>query len=84
VVSVPCFELFEKQPHAYKQSLIGDAPIKIAVEAGLHQGWERFIGTDGFFIGMSSFGASAPIEALYEYFGITAEMIVRTVKDKKG
>jgi len=84
VVSVPCFELFEKQPAAYKQNLIGSAPIKIAVEAGLQQGWERFIGSEGIFIGMSGFGASAPIEALYEYFGITAEAIVAAVKNKKG
>jgi len=84
VVSAPCFELFEKQSPSYKQDLIGSAPIKIAIEAGLSQGWERFIGADGSFIGMSGFGASAPIEALYEYFGITAEMIIKTVKDKKG
>jgi len=84
VVSVPCFELFEKQPSSYKQSLIGSAPIKIAVEAGLSQGWERFLGADGLFIGMTGFGASAPIEALYEYFGITAEMIVKAAKDKKN
>jgi len=84
VVSVPCFEQFEKQDASYKRELIGSSLIKIAVEAGLHQGWERFVGADGLFIGMNSFGASAPIEALYEYFGITAEMIVKTVKDKKG
>jgi len=83
VVSVPCFELFEKQSASYKQALIGTAPVKIAVEAGLHQGWERFIGTDGLFVGMSGFGASAPIEALYEYFGITAEIIVTAAKNKK-
>jgi len=84
VVSVPSFELFEKQPASYKQALLGDAPIKIAVEAGLANGWERFVGQDGFFIGMTGFGASAPIETLYEYFGITVEMIVKTAKDKKS
>jgi len=84
VVSVPCFELFDKQPASYRQVLIGSSPIKIAIEAGLANGWERFIGTDRLFIGMSGFGASAPIEALYEYFGITTEMIVKTVKDKKN
>jgi len=84
VVSVPCFELFEKQSLSYKQALIGSAPIKIAVEAGLSQGWERFIGSHGVFVGMTGFGASAPIEALYEYFGITAEMIVKIAKEKKG
>jgi len=83
VVSVPSFELFEKQPVSYKQALLGDAPIKIAVEAGLTNGWERFLGSEGSFIGMTGFGASAPIETLYEYFGITVEMIVKTAKDKK-
>ena len=60
VVSVPCFELFEEQDDAYKKAIIGDAPVKIAVEAGIRLGWDRFIGTDGIFVGMTGFGASAP------------------------
>ncbi len=73
IVSVPCFELFEQQDEAYKAETIGDSPVKVAIEAAIRQGWDRFIGTDGIFIGMSTFGASAPIEALYPYFGITAD-----------
>ncbi|MCX5516365.1 transketolase [Kaistia algarum] len=73
VVSVPCFELFDRQDEAYKAATIGTSPVKLAIEAAIRQGWDHFIGTDGIFIGMSSFGASAPIEALYPYFGITAE-----------
>lgn len=76
VVSVPCFELFEKQSQSYRKALIGAAPVKIAVEAAIRQGWERFIGVDGIFIGMHGFGASGPIEALYPHFGITPEAVV--------
>ncbi|MFN0193591.1 MAG: transketolase [Aestuariivirga sp.] len=77
VVSVPSMELFEKQGKAYKEKLLGTEKIRIAVEAGLRQGWDRFIGTDGKFIGMKGFGASAPAEKLYEHFGITAKAVVK-------
>jgi transketolase len=73
VVSVPSFELFEKQSEDYKQAIIGDAPVRVAIEAAVRQGWDRFIGTDGIFIGMTGFGASAPYQDLYAHFGITAE-----------
>jgi len=76
VVSVPCFELFEQQDAKYQATVIGRGTVRIAVEAGIKQGWERFIGEDGAFVGMSSFGASAPAEVLYEKFGITAEAVV--------
>jgi transketolase len=75
VVSVPCFELFERQEEAYRAGVIGTAPVRIAVEAGVRQGWDRFIGEDGLFVGMTRFGASAPFETLYERFGITAEAV---------
>jgi transketolase len=77
VVSVPSMELFEKQSKAYKEKLLGTEKIRIAVEAGLRQGWDRFIGTEGKFIGMTGFGASAPAEVLYKKFGITAEAVVK-------
>ncbi|MCO4317558.1 transketolase [Phyllobacterium sp. 21LDTY02-6] len=76
VVSVPCFELFEAQSDEYKRTLIGNAPVKVAVEAAIRLGWDRFIGVDGIFVGMNGFGASGPIEALYEHFGITPGHIV--------
>jgi len=82
VVSVPCFELFEEQTPAYQQALIGDAPVKIAVEAAISLGWERFIGEDGVFIGMKGFGASGRIEDLYKHFGITAEAVVEAAEAK--
>ncbi|PZR35608.1 transketolase [Caulobacter segnis] len=75
VVSTPCWELFEKQDAAYQAAVIGTAPVRIAVEAGVRMGWERFIGETGKFVGMKSFGASAPFEVLYQKFGITAEAV---------
>jgi len=82
VVSVPCFELFEQTSDEYKRVLLGDAPVKIAVEAAIRMGWDRFIGIDGIFVGMTGFGASGPIEALYEHFGITANHIVAAAEAK--
>lgn len=84
VVSVPCFELFAEQPKAYRDAIIGNAPVKIAVEAGIRQGWDAFIGSDGAFIGMSSFGASGPYKELYKHFGITAEAVVAAAEAKLG
>ena len=80
VVSVPCFELFFQQPKAYRDQVIGRGTVRVAVEAAIQQGWERFIGEDGGFVGMTGFGASAPAEVLYEKFGITAEAVVEQVK----
>jgi transketolase len=75
VVSTPCWELFDKQDAAYQAAVIGKAPVRVAVEAGVRMGWERFIGETGKFVGMKSFGASAPFEVLYQKFGITAEAV---------
>ncbi len=80
VVSVPSFELFNQQTKAYQTRVIGKGTARVAIEAGIRQGWDRFIGEDGGFVGMSSFGASAPAEVLYEKFGITAEAVVAEVK----
>ncbi|GAA0869040.1 transketolase [Brevundimonas basaltis] len=80
VVSVPCFELFFQQPKAYQDDVIGRGTVRVAVEAAIQQGWERFIGEDGGFVGMTGFGASAPAEVLYEKFGITTEAVVAAVK----
>ena len=81
VVSMPSWNLFEKQDDTYKESVLGSG-IRIAVEAAVQMGWERYIGTEGCFIGMSSFGASAPARQLYKHFGITAEAAVKAVKDR--
>ncbi len=80
VVSVPCFELFDEQSADYQASTIGKAGVKVAIEAGIRQGWDRFIGTDGIFVGMTGFGASGTIEQLYPHFGITAEAAAKAVE----
>lgn len=82
VVSVPCFELFMEQPETYREAIIGTSPVKIGVEAAIRQGWDYFIGNDGDFIGMHSFGASAPAKELYKKFGITAEAVVAAAEAK--
>ncbi len=77
VVSVPCLDLFEQQAATYRAEVLGSAPVRIAVEAGVRQGWDAIIGADGLFIGMTGFGASAPFKALYQQFGITAEAVAK-------
>ncbi|NTE87293.1 transketolase [Agrobacterium rubi] len=84
VVSVPCFELFKEQPETYRKAIIGNSPVKIGVEAAIRQGWDYFIGNDGAFVGMHSFGASAPAKDLYKQFGITAEAVVAAAEEKLG
>jgi len=82
VVSMPCTELFDEQTEEYKNSIIDESSIKVAVEAGSSLGWERYIGRDGIFVGMDSYGASGPAEELYSHFGITAANIVKKVKNR--
>ena len=82
VVSVPSFELFEAQSDDYKAAVIGESRVKVAVEAGIRMGWDRFIGNDGIFVGMTGFGASGPYKALYEHFGITSDAGVASVKER--
>lgn len=78
VVSMPCWELFNQQDTDYKKQVLGATSVRIGVEAAACQGWEKYLGIDGAFIGMDGFGASAPAEDLYRHFGITVENIVAT------
>lgn len=81
VVSMPCFELFEDQDAAYRESVLPAAcTSRVAVEAGIRQCWDRYLGSEGEFVGMNSFGASAPAGQLYEKFGITAKNVVAEAK----
>ncbi len=82
VVSMPCMELFETQDRAYQDAVLGADLPKVAVEAGVRFGWDRWIGRDGGFVGMSGFGASAPYQELYKHFGITADAVVEAVKGR--
>jgi transketolase len=75
VVSVPCFELLLAAPDAEREAIIGNAPVKVAVEAGIRQGWDAIIGSEGTFVGLSGFGASGPFKQLYQHFGITPEKV---------
>ena len=76
VVSMPCWELFEAQDAQYRAAVLGAAP-RIGVEAAIGLGWDRYVGERGVFIGMNSFGASAPAPEVYKEFGITIEAVVK-------
>jgi len=81
VVSMPAWELFEKQDEQYKQSVLPNGvKARVGIEAGIRQGWDRWLGDNGLFIGMSSFGASAPANICYEKFGITTEKVIEAAK----
>jgi len=82
VVSVPCFELLLAAPDAERAAIVGKATVNVAVEAGIRQGWDAIIGSDGAFVGMSGFGASAPYKELYKHFGITAEAVAQTALER--
>jgi transketolase len=84
VVSVPCMDLFLKQDPGKRQEIIGDAPIRIGVEAAVRQGWDAIIGEDGIFIGMTGFGASAPYKDLYDCFEITPEAVAAAARHRYG
>ena len=66
----------------YKNNLLGNNSIKVAIEAASSYGWERYIGTEGIFIGLDSFGASAPAPTLYEHFRITVESVVKECRSR--
>jgi transketolase len=79
IVSMPCWELFEEQPQDYQSAVLGSAP-RVGVEAAVRFGWDRWLGARSAFIGMRDFGASAPAEALFPHFGITAENVVEAAR----
>jgi transketolase len=85
VVSLPCWELFDGQPEEYRDRVLPSAvKARVAVEAGLRQGWERYVGLEGKVVGMDGFGSSAPGPVLYEKFGITVGGVVNAVKALLG
>jgi transketolase len=79
VVSMPCWEAFEKQSPAYKAQILPSGTLKVAIEAAASQGWHKYIGRGGLFFGMDTFGASAPAEALYAHFGLTANKVAEGI-----
>jgi transketolase len=82
VVSVPSLELLLEQDEETLAGIIGEAKVNVAIEAAVRFGWDAVIGRAGIFVGMKSFGASAPAKDLYKHFGITAEAAVSAVKAK--
>jgi transketolase len=84
VVSVPCVELFLAAPAERRQAVIGEARVRVAVEAAVRQGWDALIGSDGAFVGMTGFGASAPYKDLYARFGITAAAVAEAASTELG
>lgn len=81
VVSLPSWELFDRQDDAYRQSVLPDTvKARVSVEAGSTRGWERYVGAGGAMLGMHGFGASAPIKDLMKHFGFTADDIAAAAK----
>jgi transketolase len=85
VVSLPCFALFDAQAAAYRAQVLGPAGgVRVAVEAAVQFGWERYLGDNGLFVGMAGFGASAPFNELYRKFGITPDAVAQAVRSRLG
>lgn len=82
VVSMPSWELFDVQDAAYRAEILPNDALKVSIEAGVTLGWQRYTGNDGLNIGLDSFGASAPAEALYDYFGFSVDAIVNKIQAK--
>ena len=85
VVSLPSFELFEDQSPEYREQVMPSAVrARVAIEAGVRQGWDRYLGEQGTFVGMDSFGLSAPFGKIYQEFGFTADNVVQAAKQMLG
>lgn len=82
VVSMPCMELFNEQPVSYREEVLGKDVLRVAMEAAVPFGWERYVGLDGIVIGMNGFGASGPGGELFTHFGLTADNVVQSVMKK--
>ena len=81
MVSLPCWELFDAQPDEYRRSVLPpEVTARVAVEAGIEQGWSKYVGDTGRVIGMTGYGASAPAAELMKQFGFTVENVVATAK----
>jgi transketolase len=80
VVSMPCRLLFEEQDLAYKKAVLGEGTARVAVEAAVELGWERYLGFEGRFVGMHDFGESGKIDDVYKKFDITTDAVVRAAR----
>jgi transketolase len=85
VVSLPSWELFDAQPQSYRDTVLPPSVTRrVAVELGVEQGWGKYVGPAGRFLGMSSYGASAPVSVLMKHFGVTVENVVKLAKETAG
>lgn len=84
VVSMPCAELFDAQDAAYRDELLPTDALLVSLEAGATHGWERYVGRDGLMLGIDRFGASAPAEALFDYFGLTPDKVAMAIRNRLG
>lgn len=84
VVSMPCWRLFDQQSLSYKESVLGTTGLRVGVEAALSFGWDRYLKEKDFFVGVESFGLSAPYQALYRHFNITKEHLTTSILEKLG
>ena len=84
VVSMPCQELFDKQPKEYREKIIENNSKKISIEAGSIFGWEKYVGSEGSSLGITSFGKSAPYKTIYENFNLTSDSVVMIAKKMLG
>ena len=80
VISVPCYDLFDKQKDDYKNEILGENTFKISIEASSESGWKKVVGKDGITLGMSTFGKSGPYKEIYKLFNLTSDEIVKLVK----
>ena len=81
VISLPCWELFENQSEEYKSEVLGNV-LKVGIEAGSEMGWHKYIGSEGIFVGINSFGASAPAHELFKHFGFNPDEIKEKILKK--
>ena len=81
---MPCWDLFDRQPADYRRQVLGETGVRVAVEAGVTMGWTRYVGDEDAVVGMTSFGASAPSETLYEHFAITPAAVAARVRRRSG
>ncbi len=79
---MPCWELLETVHEDEREELLGGASLRVGIEAGSRPGWDRWLGSNGLFFGMDSFGASAPFQDLYKHFGLSAEHISKVISEK--
>ena len=80
IVSMPCWDLFEEQPETYRQQVLGEAELRIGIEAASPFGWDRYLGAKGKFVGMHSYGASGPYKDVYKKFQITPEAVAEKTR----